>query len=173
MDAQERPFERREQAHRVLQPEELRRVVTALTGEPDHVRAFYLTVLLTGYRRSEVQRMRWEELDLGTAVWIMPASTSKRGVPQTLPLPQALLPYLDRLPRVSPGVFDQAERANWMSAYVWRRIQHRAQLSECTMLTLRYSFFTHCFVQRGNHPARLDQRRLRAFMNEYAQAVLN
>jgi len=160
----------------MLQPDELRRVVKALTEELDPIRAFFLTVLLTGYRRSEVQQMCWEDLDLNNAVWNTPARASKRGVPQTLPLPQALIPYLERLPRVSPGVFTQAEKTTPFHAYAWvaswKRIQHRAQLRACTMHILRHSFL-HYFAQQGSNPARLEPRQLRAAMDEYAQTILD
>ncbi len=176
MDAQERPSNRREQELRVLQLHELRRVVRALTEEPDHVRTFFLTCLLTGYRRSEVQQMQWEELDLVNAAWFCPASTGKRPFPQTFPLPQALVPYLDQLPRVSPCVFTQAERTNWVNTYVWltswKRIQRHAELRPCPTHILRYSFL-HYFAQQGSNPARLEPRQLRAAMDEYAQTILN
>lgn len=182
MDAQERtPSDRsdrrrREQKICVLQPDELRRVVSALTEEPDRIRAFFLTVLLTGYRRAEVQQMRWKELDLLRAVWNSPAGASKRGIPQTLPLPQALVPYLRSLPRVAPCVFDQAEKPNWMKRYAWltswRRIQQRAQLRACPTHTLRYSFARY-LAQQGYNPTRLDPRQLRAALDEYAQSILH
>lgn len=168
--------QRHEQEIRVLQPDELRRVVSALTEEPDRIRTFFLTVLLTGYRGYEVQQMRWKELDLLNAVWTMPASASKRGIPQVLPLPQALVPYLRSVPRVAPRVFDQAERASWVTRYAWltswKRIQRRAQLRACTTHTLRYNVM-HYLAQRGDNPARLDSRQLRAALDEYAQSILN
>src|SRR5262249_57543510 len=43
-------------------------------------------LLLTAVRRSEAARMMWAEVNLGEALWIIPASHTKSGAPHEAPL---------------------------------------------------------------------------------------
>ena len=75
---------------RFLFPDELKRFLEALKKEPDPAfRDLFLLLLLTGARKSNVLGMRWQDLNLDSAIWIIPQT--KIGEPQTLPLsPQAV-----------------------------------------------------------------------------------
>ena len=69
---------------RFLQPDELVGFFAALEAEDDLVRDFYLVSLLTGARRSNVQTMRWEDVDLNAGYWRIPET--KAGMAVLVPL---------------------------------------------------------------------------------------
>ena len=72
---------------RFLQPAELPVFLAAV--ESSRLRDFFLLLLLTGARRSNVQAMRWQDLDLEHGVWTIPKT--KNGDALSLPLvPQAV-----------------------------------------------------------------------------------
>ncbi len=57
-------------------------------------RDFLRLLLLTGQRRDEVRSMRWAEVDLGQALWTIPGSHYKTGVPHVVPLSEPALEIL-------------------------------------------------------------------------------
>ena len=63
------------------------------------MRASCKLLLLTGQRRGEVAGMTWGELDLDKAVWSMPASRTKNGLPHDVPLSQQAVALLRSVPR--------------------------------------------------------------------------
>ena len=81
---------REKKRERFLQPEELPAFFEALSKELNQtIRDYILIALLTGARRSNVQEMRWEEINWQAATWRI--LETKSGEPVTLPLsPQAL-----------------------------------------------------------------------------------
>ena len=61
---------------------------------------FVRLAILLGQRRSEIAAMRWQDLDLATGVWQMPAEATKMARSRVLPLPGAAVALLEGLPRV-------------------------------------------------------------------------
>jgi len=62
---------------------QLRVCLSEMAPNPRH---YFLMVLLTGARRENVATMRWEEIDLESALWTVPAEKSKNGRPIEIPL---------------------------------------------------------------------------------------
>jgi integrase len=61
---------------------------------------------LTGARRGEVAGMRWDEVDLEARTWTIPKERSKNGVAHEVPLSDAAVGILERLPRFdAPAAF--------------------------------------------------------------------
>jgi integrase len=58
-------------------------------------------LLLTGQRRGEWAGACWSEFDLERTVWYLPASRSKTGEPQMLPLTPQVLAILAMIPRIN------------------------------------------------------------------------
>jgi integrase len=81
-----------DQRDRVLIDQELRAVWQATDNLTDYRhRDIVRLLILTGQRHTEVELMRWSELDLVAATWTIPASRSKNKLAHQLDLsPQAL-----------------------------------------------------------------------------------
>jgi integrase len=62
---------------RILEREEVARIAKAFTDE--QARAVFLTLVLTGLRRSELQRLRWRDVDLLEGVLRVVVSKSEEG----------------------------------------------------------------------------------------------
>jgi integrase len=60
---------------------------------------------LTGARKSEVAGMRWDELDLGAALWTLPGTRTKNGHLLELPLSRQAVSVIRGLPRIAGGPF--------------------------------------------------------------------
>lgn len=80
----------------------------AVMAEPAHSRDFLLMAILTGMRRGELMRLRWENVDLSAGTLHLP--TTKNGDPLNLPLCKFLVKLLTerskdagRSPFVFPG----------------------------------------------------------------------
>jgi integrase len=62
-------------------------------------------LIYTAARTGEVLAARWDEIDLGSCVWTLPASRTKAGREHRVPLSAAAVALLRDLPRVSEWVF--------------------------------------------------------------------
>ncbi|WP_299778365.1 site-specific integrase [uncultured Roseobacter sp.] len=56
-------------------------------------------LILSGQRRAEVAGMRWSELDLEKCLWTLPSTRAKNGRQHTVPITDAMLDVLRRVPR--------------------------------------------------------------------------
>lgn len=90
---------------RVLDMGEIKQVwdACALAGFP--FGSFVRTLILTGQRRSEVAGMRWADLDLKAATWIIPAGDTKAERTQLVPLSPMAVALLEGLPELGEFVF--------------------------------------------------------------------
>jgi integrase len=133
----------REQSRdRFLQPDELASFFAALNTEPD-VKDFFITLLLTGARRGNVQAMAWEDIDLNGGYWRIPGESAKGGLPIIVPLVGPLLTILNERranANGSPWVFpgrNGKPMANPKCA--WARILTHAGLNDLHPHDLRRS----------------------------------
>jgi integrase len=95
---------------RVLDDDELARVLRAarsMRGTYGNVIEF---LVLTGQRREEVNRLTWDEIDLEKRTWTLPASRAKNGRRHIIHLSAEALDVLERQPRISTYVFSDTER---------------------------------------------------------------
>jgi integrase len=60
---------------------------------------------LTGQRREEVAQVTWDELDLASQSWTLPASRTKNGKPHIVHLSKEAIAVLMRRPRLGKFVF--------------------------------------------------------------------
>ena len=93
---------------RVLNDEEIRDVSAALDAAqaPAPFPRLVQTLLLTGQRRNEVARMRWEEID--GSIWMIPPERRKRNVANAVPLTNAVLRLLG-MPQKQGFVFSTTD----------------------------------------------------------------
>ena len=118
---------------RFLQAHELPIFFKALSKEPNAtVRDYILLSLLTGARRTNVQDMRWSEIDFTRAEWKIPET--KNGEPMTVALSAPALNILESRRESSvgewvfPGVGSTGHLVEPKTA--WKRILKRASEME-------------------------------------------
>lgn len=73
-------FKENNQRQRFLTPEEIQRVYKAMESEPNRTAVAALKfLLLTGARREEALKARWENVHLDNGVWFLPQTKSGKG----------------------------------------------------------------------------------------------
>ena len=110
---------------RVLKEDEIRAVWQAMEAEQPLVAAMFKLRLVTAQRGGEVASMTWEDLDLATGWWTIPAERSKNGLSHRVPLsPQALA--------VLEDVRGQDNGSPWLfpSPKPGRHIEHLVQAAK-------------------------------------------
>ena len=90
-----------QQRDRVLDDDEIRLVWKALDQIGGNFGAVGRLLLLTGARRDEIAEGVWSEIDLETRTWTIPGARTKNGQPHEIPLSDAAVDILRRLPRVT------------------------------------------------------------------------
>lgn len=98
---------------RVLTDDELVTVWEAAERLRDPYRAYFKLLILTGQRREEVAGMVWTELDRASSTWTIPASRTKNGVAQIVPLADAAVEELDRLALDVTAKLGEAAPKHW------------------------------------------------------------
>lgn len=125
------PSNRRE---RFLSSEEMQRFMEGVPPLPPKPRAYFLTLLLTGARLSELRCMRWTDVEWSTRLWREPRT--KKGSSQFIPLPAQVVDALARLPRTSEWVFPGDKGQPWCRAgpqKVWGSIRRRWNIHLCAI----------------------------------------
>jgi integrase len=124
---------------RWLKPAEMEALVKAVQEEVDpFIQAAVMLYLLTGLRKRELLRARWEHVDIEAAALRIPET--KSGRPHTVPLSSPALEILSRLPRdgSNPWVFpgtDGTHRKDFKRA--WERVRAKAGLEDLRLHDLR------------------------------------
>jgi integrase len=90
---------------RVLSDSELAQVVLAARGMGGPYGGIVEFLVLTGQRREEVARLRWEELDLARRIWTLPKSRTKNSKEHVVHLSEASMGVLMRAEEHGPFVF--------------------------------------------------------------------
>lgn len=130
---------------RYLVPDEMKTFFTAVMQEEPIWRDFFCLLLLTGQRRGNVASLRWDELDLGNAIWHIPSSKAKAKKSIAVPLsPPALVIVRRRrqeipidCPWVFPGPGTQGRIIDPKKA--WARVLDRSKIENLHMHDLRRS----------------------------------
>jgi len=87
-----RPLKQRERKYRrALSPVEVRRLLDA---SPECYRRIWAFMLGTGCRRSEVQGLLWEDVDLDRGLYFLSAAKSKNNEEASNPIPESVLRML-------------------------------------------------------------------------------
>jgi integrase len=130
---------------RFLQEGELAAFLRAVAEEPPTWRDYFLLGLLTGQRRENLSRMRWDEIDLSSGCWHIPASKSKSKRPTTIPLTELAAGLLKRRREETTGEWVFPSYAGSKDGCVreprkpWQRILKRAGITDLRLHDLRRS----------------------------------
>lgn len=134
-------FKERERT-RFLDADELPRFFQSLAEESNEtMRDFFLVALLSGARRSNVQEMRWTEINWQRATWTIPAEQAKAHEELNVVLMPSVMRILEtrhassKSDFVFPGVGKSRHLVEPKTA--WKRILKRAGLSDLRMHDLR------------------------------------
>lgn len=100
-----KPLTKETSRDRVLSDAELRALWDASAGAGAPFGAIMQLLMLTAQRRSEVAGMRWSEADLDKAEWVIPASRSKNGVENRVPLTETAAAIISQQPKVDGSDF--------------------------------------------------------------------
>ena len=142
----------RQRVTRFLSLEELARVHAALDahrgrGSGQQQAAIIRLLLLTGCRKGEMVRLRWDEVDEG----VVRLADSKTG-PRTVFLSRAASELIARQPRTdSPYVFPSLKdgsRPRSSELSLWRKVQREAEIDDVRLHDLRHTFASHAVMQR-------------------------
>lgn len=90
---------------RVLSDEELARILSATRQIEGPYGRIVELLALTGQRREEVAQLTWDELDLASHIWELPASRTKNGKPHIVHLSKEVVAVLMRAPKIGKFVF--------------------------------------------------------------------
>jgi integrase len=151
---------------RFLTPEETQRLVGSIRADKNEIAAkAILLLLLTGARRREVTRARWEDVDWEKRTLLVPVS--KSGKPRTIALNAAAIALLRTAASdsASPYIFPTQLSGLFCP---WNRIRRRAGLADVRLHDLRHSFASFLVNQGvslyvvqnllGHTQARMTQR---------------
>jgi integrase len=131
------------QRDRYLSEEELKRLSKAVKDSENPMLAPIISMLLlTGARKSEVLKARWEDVDLERKRWRIPHT--KSGKPRTVPLSDNAVEVLRNVPKVegSAYVFPNPDTGKPFNSIYrsWNTARKRAGLEEVVIHSLRHSF---------------------------------
>lgn len=142
-----------EPRERFLSLEELENLDRALSEESALFEDFFLLCLLTGARRGNVLAMRWDNLDLESALWHIPAKSHKNRQSQPIVLTEAAVNLLNQ--RKSESVMG----ASWVfpspkindhlknPLKAWARVCQKAGLDNARIHDLRRTMGSHMAIQ--------------------------
>lgn len=94
-----KPLSKERSRERVLTDDELGALWTACDAEGYPFGDCMKLLILSGQRRAEVAEMRWSELDLEKRLWTLPSQRAKNGRQHTVPVTDAMLGVLRKVPR--------------------------------------------------------------------------
>jgi site-specific recombinase XerD len=138
---------------RFLSSEELQRFMAALPHVPPKPGTYFLTLLLTGARRAEVQHIRWADVEWSTRLWKKPRT--KNGSSQFTPLPVQVVEALKALPRTSQWVFPGDNGKPWSLGSIqkaWDKIRWPLNMHDVGIHDLRRTCASYLAIEGENLP---------------------
>lgn len=125
---------------RFLSAQEMKDFLAALDKEPNEtMRDYFYMSLFTGARRSNVQAMRWQDIDFNSAQWVIPKT--KNGKPHIVPLVEPALEILKRRRMKTNGewVFPSRSKSGHLKnpCEVWNAVLNRAGITNLRIHDLR------------------------------------
>ena len=124
---------------RFLQPNEAKDFFESLKLEENIIiRNYFYMALFTGARKTNVLEMRWEQIDMKSALWRIP--DTKNGEPVVVPLISYAMELLRSMPRISEWVFPNSKSKSGHiedPKKAWNRILRRANIENLRIHDIR------------------------------------
>jgi integrase len=159
---------------RFLSLEEMQRFMEGLPHLRPKSRAYFLMLLSTGARLSEVRCLRWTDVEWTTRLWRK--SRTKNGTTQCIPLPAQVVEALAVLPRISEWVFPGEKGKPWCLANpqkLWGLIRRRLNLQDVTIHDLRRTCASYLAIEGENLPTIQNVLNHRSLVHTSIYARLN
>jgi integrase len=122
---------------RVLNDDELARVIKAARQIEGPYGGIVEVLALTAQRREEVAQMTWDELDLQKQVWEIPSTRTKNGKPHIVHLSDLAMRVLDARPRTGPYVFGSGDKKFRSFGHAKAKLDKKASVSRWRLHDLR------------------------------------
>lgn len=128
--------------------------------------------ILTACRSGEVLGMRWDEIDVDKAVWTIPASRMKAGIPHRVPLSDRVLELLRAVPRVdgNPHVFPGQRQGKPLSGMAMEMQLRRMDRGDITVHGMR-SAFRDWAAEQTSFPASTAEHALAHRISDKAESA--
>jgi integrase len=167
----ERPGQERRR-DRVLSEDEIRALWNALDAAPAKLAGALKLLLLTAQRKSEVLRMRWQDID--ASWWTIPAEFAKNRLAHRVPLSPQAIAVLNTLrtnatePWVFPGRNHGVSKPLTNIERTLRRARARSKVANCTPHDFRR---TAASLMTGMGVSRLTVKKLLNHVDSEITAV--
>jgi len=89
-----------EEHHRALEPEQAKGLLYLLNSDTSIPCLALQLLILTATRASEVCHAKWEEFDIGKAIWTIPANRMKAGKEHRVPLSKQAITLFSKIPKI-------------------------------------------------------------------------
>lgn len=139
---------------RFLQPNELESFFQALGDEPNRdIADFFMLLLLTGARKSNLMSMRWNHVDLENGIWSIPAEESKNSDKMNIPLVPDAQAILEKRKSKTSSFYVFPSTKSKTGHIInpnkaWKRIITRTKLKDVRIHDLRRTMGS--FMAAGN-----------------------
>jgi len=153
---------REERRDRPIRTDELPRLIKAIEAEQSvYVRGALLLLLMTGLRKGEVLKARWDDVDLGRGTLHLPET--KAGKPRHVQLSSEAVELIRELPRMvgNPHLFPSPSKAGaplYDIKKPWARVRKVAKCEDLRIHDIRHSVAT--WLADGGFPAQTIQAAL-------------
>jgi integrase len=184
-------LEENNKRERYLSSEEVDRLVYCVRRSRNPMLQYIIPgLILTGARKQELLRARWEDLNFDTKIWRIPMS--KSGKARHVPISDSLKLLLDSIPQTCEWVFANPKTLKPFVGfyYSWDTARKQAGLDEVRVHDLRHSFASflvnngrslyevqrilgHTQIKTTQRYAHLDQSSLLSAVNEISKAAPN
>src|SRR5262249_24529197 len=123
---------------RGLADDELTRIIRAARKIDGPYGGIVELLALTGQRREEVAQLTWDELDLASQTWTLPASRTKNGKPHIVHLSKGAVAVLMRIPKLGKFVFSPSGLRPFQNFSIAKRgLDQLSQITDWRLHDLR------------------------------------
>jgi integrase len=129
-------------------------------------------LILTATRTGEVIGARWDEVDLGEKIWVVPAARMKAGREHRVPLSAAAVAILEEMKRIceSDFVFPGGKRGKPLSNMAMLAVLKRMERADLTTHGFRSSFRDWA-AERTNFPRDVAEMALAHTIGDKVEAA--
>jgi integrase len=129
-------------------------------------------LILTATRTGEVIGARWDEVDLGEKIWVVPAARMKAGREHRVPLSAAAAGILEEMKKIREGdfVFPGGKRGKPLSNMAMLAVLKRVDRSDLTNHGFRSSFRDWA-AERTNFPREVAEMALAHTVGDKVEAA--